>query len=139
MLVTQGTRRNGHRIREHRQAVSGSIAPLRAAVVQLAVEGGATEDQRDRVALATSEALTNCALHAYRALEPPGPVAVEAWLQNGTLTVIVSDEGEGMLPRITSPGLGMGLSIMARMSDRVEVDHPDGGGVSVRMTFAVGA
>lgn len=125
---------------ERRLAVAGSIAPLRAAVVGLAAANGATDEQRNRVGLAITEALTNCALHAYASPAPPGPVSVEAWTRDGTLTVIVSDEGHGMRPRLTSPGLGLGLALIARMSERVDIEHhgPDRG-MSVRMSFILGA
>ncbi|MDX6689331.1 MAG: hypothetical protein QOG15_788 [Solirubrobacteraceae bacterium] len=140
MLVSDGASFGASRLFERRTALPECIAPLRAAVVDLAAGGGATDEQRDVVALAISEALTNCALHAYSDERSPGPVTVEAWREDGTLTVIVSDEGHGMRPRVASPGLGLGLSLIARVSERVDIEHrlPDPG-VSVRMSFLLGA
>jgi len=138
MLVSGEAGHAANRLRERRPASTGSIAPLRAAIVGLAASHGATVEQCDRVALASSEALTNCTLHAYAGTDTPGPVLVEAWASDGTLTVIVSDEGHGMRPRVMSPGLGMGLSLIARMSEHVDIQHLPEKGVSVRMHFAIG-
>jgi anti-sigma regulatory factor (Ser/Thr protein kinase) len=138
MLVFDEPGCGAGRLYERRVADPGSIGPLRAAVVTLAASGGATDEQRDRVALATSEALTNCALHAYHGHALPGSVTVEAWTSGGLLTVIVSDEGAGMGPRVKSTGLGLGLSLMARMSESVEIEQLPGRGVSVRMSFTIG-
>lgn len=139
MLASDKAGCGANRVFERRVANPGCIAPLRAAVVGLAASNGATDEQRDRVALATSEALTNCAMHAYEGHVPPGPVTVEAWASDGTLTVIVSDEGDGMLPRLESPGLGLGLSLIARMSESVDIERLPDRGVSVRMSFNLGA
>lgn len=139
MLASEKTGFGANRVYERREANPGAIAPLRAAVVGLATSSGATDEQRDRVALAMSEALTNCAMHAYSGRAPPGPVTVEAWASDGTLTVIVSDEGDGMRPRVESPGLGLGLSLITRMSERVDIERLPDKGVSVRMSFNLGA
>jgi len=139
VLASDETGSGSNRLYERRVANPGSIAPLRAAVVGLASSHGATDEQRDRVALAISEALTNCAMHAYHGHSPPGPVTVEAWTSDGTLTVIVSDEGDGMRPRVESPGLGLGLSLIARMSEHVEIERLPDRGLSVRMSFTLGA
>ncbi len=130
-----------HRLYERRQAVPGEIAPLRTAVVRLAAVSGATTEQRERIALAVSEALTNCAQHAYAQIVDPGPVTVVARAGDGTLEVTISDEGHGMVPVVGSPGLGLGLSLMERVSEHVDIDGDpsDGDGVSVHMRFAIGS
>lgn len=138
MPVSDQTGHGSQRLYERRPAVSSSIAPLRTAVTGLAAASGATEEQRERVALAISEAVTNCTMHAYAGRGPPGPVTVEAWTHDSTLTVVVSDEGAGMRPRVASPGLGLGLSLIARMSERVDIEQLPDSGVSVRMSFVLG-
>jgi serine/threonine-protein kinase RsbW len=139
MLISGEHSYGSSRLYQQRPADPGSIAPLRAAVVGLAADGGATDEQRERVALAMSEALTNCAMHAYLGYAPPGPVIVEAWTEDSELTVIVSDEGHGMVPRVDSPGLGMGLSLIARMAEVVDIEHDASHpGVSIRMSFILG-
>ena len=92
--------------------------------------------QREHIALAVSEALTNAVLHAYRTDDRTGAVEVEASISNGALVVVVRDEGVGLLPRTDSPGLGLGLGLMERASDElVFVDTQPG--LSVRMTFTL--
>ena len=52
------------------------------------------------------------------------------------LRVTVCDEGIGMRPRLDSPGLGLGLSLIARVSDRFELTEMRPG-VRVCMAFAI--
>jgi len=140
MLISGEKGYGASRLFERRTAVPGSVAPLRAAVVDLAVQGGATGEQRDLIALAVSEALTNCAVHAYDEPGLPGPVTVEAWTEVGELTVIISDEGRGMYPRVVSSGLGLGLGLIERVSEHVDFKpHTPDPGVSVHMSFLLGA
>ena len=44
-----------------------------------------------------------------------------------------------MAPRVDSPGLGVGLPVMAAIADALEIDTPGGAGTLVRMTFDVAA
>jgi anti-sigma regulatory factor (Ser/Thr protein kinase) len=43
------------------------------------------------------------------------------------LLVAVSDDGVGLTPRADSPGLGLGLPIIAALADRFEVQERAGG------------
>jgi anti-sigma regulatory factor (Ser/Thr protein kinase) len=121
-------------------ATSDNVARLRHAVAEFAREHDAHERAIESVSLALSEALTNAAVHAYRDAAEPGPVTVTAAIDDGSLRVIVADEGIGMAPRPDSPGLGLGLGLMATLAERFEIDR-DGAsrGVVLRMTFALGA
>jgi len=116
-----------------------NIAPLRRAVVAYARSNGASERQREDIALAVSEALSNAVLHAYVGHDSPGDVEVDAWIDERALTVLVCDEGIGMLPRIDSPGLGLGLSLIAQTTEHLEVDSRDATpGIRLRMRFVIG-
>jgi serine/threonine-protein kinase RsbW/stage II sporulation protein AB (anti-sigma F factor) len=127
------------RLRESLPARAENIAPLRRAVVAYAGSNGASERQREDIALAVSEALSNAVLHAYVGHDCPGDVGVNAWIDERALMVVVCDEGVGMLPRPDSPGLGLGLSLIARMTEHLEVESPDAQpGMCLRMTFAIG-
>jgi anti-sigma regulatory factor (Ser/Thr protein kinase) len=43
-----------------------------------------------------------------------------------------------MLPRLDSPGLGIGLPLIAQMSDQLDIeDRGSEPGVRVRMTFSI--
>ena len=44
-----------------------------------------------------------------------------------------------MLPRTDSPGLGLGLPLIAQMTESLEVHDRAGGGTEIRMAFALAA
>jgi len=126
------------RLRERRAAKAEHVGPLREAVFRFAESSGASQRTCQRIALAVSEALSNCVIHAYAGRDRPGPVTVEAWTHDGSLSVLVADEGRGMLPRLDSPGLGVGLPMIAQLSDQLEVQTPDDQpGVRLHITFAI--
>jgi serine/threonine-protein kinase RsbW/stage II sporulation protein AB (anti-sigma F factor) len=89
------------------------------------------------VALAVSEAVTNAVVHAYSDAALLGDVEIFAQrhLDDG-LEVVVSDYGHGLLPRPDSPGMGVGLPLLATLADHFEIERGDSGGTRVRMTFA---
>ena len=90
------------------------------------------------VGIVISEAVTNVVLHAYREGEP-GPVRVEASVEAGLLTLVVADEGVGMSPNPDSPGLGVGLALIARLADQVDVQSAAGTRLVVRLQLASAA
>jgi hypothetical protein len=59
---------------------------------------------------------------------------VEAEKVGGELVIDIVDDGEGMHPRADSPGLGLGLSLMATVSDRLEILQGEPG-TKVRLAF----
>jgi serine/threonine-protein kinase RsbW len=85
------------------------------------------------VKLAVTEACTNVVVHAYP--DGDGPLAVTAGLRDGAITVTVSDEGRGILPRPDSPGLGLGLPLIATLASSLELGTNDRQETEVRMTF----
>jgi serine/threonine-protein kinase RsbW len=86
------------------------------------------------VGLAVTEAVTNAVLHAYRDGES-GEMRVVACAEPDRLVVVVRDYGCGMSPRPDSPGLGMGLSIIGRLANEMNVERPADGGTRLRMHF----
>ena len=92
------------------------------------------------IALAVSEACTNAVTHGYRDGDP-GVFRVRAESVNEAICVTVSDDGVGLLPRSDSPGLGLGLPLMALLTDRLKIATADDGtGTVVTMRFtAAGA
>jgi anti-sigma regulatory factor (Ser/Thr protein kinase) len=118
--------------------------PARADQVRLArreVEAYAREHgavDPDGIALAVSEAVTNVVVHAYIDAPEPGDVEVFAERHPGDgLEIQVCDDGRGRRPRRDSPGLGVGLPIVARLAQRFRVETRPGGGTAVSMLFAV--
>jgi serine/threonine-protein kinase RsbW/stage II sporulation protein AB (anti-sigma F factor) len=120
-------------------AVAPSVAEARTAVSAFAEAAGATADALAAVSLAVSEAVTNAVLHAYLDHDQPGPVEVRARCEAEKVVVEVADEGRGMLPRTDSPGLGLGLPLIAQMTESLEVHDRAGGGTEIRMAFALAA
>ncbi len=94
------------------------------------------EEEPVRIEDLEIQALTNAALHAYVGTAC-GPMALVARVSSGSLRVTVTDEGRGMVPRTDSPGLGMGLGVIARLTDGLEVTSPGGRGTQVRVSFAL--
>ena len=87
------------------------------------------------IKLAVSEACANVVVHAY-AGTGPGFMDLEVSTQDHHLAVVVRDHGRGMTPRADSPGLGVGLPLIASLAETLELTNGADGGTEVRMTFA---
>jgi anti-sigma regulatory factor (Ser/Thr protein kinase) len=88
------------------------------------------------IRLAVTEACTNVVVHAYPD-GSEGPLEVLATLAGEELTVVVRDEGEGITPRPDSPGLGLGLPLIASLAEKVQLGHDAQKRTEVRMTFSL--
>lgn len=88
----------------------------------------------DDVALAVGEAIANVVTHAYRG-RATGPLHVTGLIDSGLIYVTVADEGSGLQPRLDSPGLGLGLALIARVSDHFHISHRQPAGTLVSMGF----
>jgi anti-sigma regulatory factor (Ser/Thr protein kinase) len=86
--------------------------------------------------MAVTEACTNVVVHAY---EDDGMLEVEMLAGEDGLTIVVRDHGAGIQPRPVRSGaaaLGLGLPLIAALSDAFELRGSAGVGTEVRMTFA---
>ncbi len=119
-------------------AMADNVPLVRHALRGLLEATGVPDDRLADITLAVTEACANAVLHAYG--DGTGSFEVSAWLaKNGTeLAVSVRDHGSGMTPRVDSPGLGVGLPVMAAIADSLEIDTPADSGTLVQMTFAIG-
>jgi serine/threonine-protein kinase RsbW len=88
------------------------------------------------ILLAVTEACTNVVVHAY-ADGREGPLEVLATLLEEELMVVVRDEGPGIVPRPDSPGLGLGLPLIASLAETVQLGHDAQKRTEVRMTFSL--
>jgi anti-sigma regulatory factor (Ser/Thr protein kinase) len=113
-------------------ATPESISIVRNEMAALARDCGLDAAAVCDVRLAVSEAATNALVHGYR--YGPGTIRVEASTSCGELRIAVCDDGDGMRPRTDSPGLGLGLPVIASVANRLEV-LDDGPGTRLRMTF----
>lgn len=118
-------------------AVPSSLAEMRHAVVAVAAEAGASSGQLDAVRLATSEALTNAVVHAYR--DRPGDVHLTVAIAGGELWVLVCDDGDGLRPQGPHGGLGLGLTLIAQACDELLIVKRSNGGTEIRMRFHLDA
>jgi anti-sigma regulatory factor (Ser/Thr protein kinase) len=108
-----------------RQALSGLADAL-------ALDGAVLADAK----MAVTEACTNVVVHAYG--ERDGRLEVEMLADDASVTVVVRDQGSGIKPRATRhepTALGLGLPLIAALSDAFEVRGGPGIGTEVRMTF----
>jgi anti-sigma regulatory factor (Ser/Thr protein kinase) len=86
--------------------------------------------------MAVTEACTNVVVHAY---DDDGLLEVEMLTAEDGLTIVVRDHGAGIQPRPARAGanaLGLGLPLIAALSDAFELRGSAGVGTEVRMTFA---
>jgi serine/threonine-protein kinase RsbW len=88
------------------------------------------------IRLAVTEACTNVVVHAYPD-GSEGPMEVLATLLGDELTVVVRDEGAGIGPRADSPGLGLGLPLIASLTESVQLGRDAQERTEVRMTFSL--
>jgi anti-sigma regulatory factor (Ser/Thr protein kinase) len=107
-----------------------SVASARHAVEDFCA-GEALDHQA--VAIAVSEAVTNAVIHAYPA-GVDARVRLVATLQPASLVITVADRGRGITEQADRPGLGVGLDLIAQLSNGVEIDDGSSG-TTVTMRF----
>jgi anti-sigma regulatory factor (Ser/Thr protein kinase) len=120
-------------VRESYPAVPSAVAPARHAIAECAAAAGAGPEQLGAIALASSEALANAALYAYRTR--PGYVHVTVRVAGGELWVLIADNGCGIHAGPDSDGLGVGLALITQLTDGFSVVERSTGGTELRMRF----
>jgi anti-sigma regulatory factor (Ser/Thr protein kinase) len=118
-------------------AESASVGQARRAAQSFAARHGLRGARLADVALAVSEAVSNVIVHAYRGRATPGVLDLTLEARDDAIHVAIRDFGLGLVPRDDSPGLGLGLGVIGRVADRVEIDAPRDGGMELRMVFAL--
>jgi serine phosphatase RsbU (regulator of sigma subunit)/anti-sigma regulatory factor (Ser/Thr protein kinase) len=100
-----------------------TLAQVRRILRRWLLERGANEGDVAEVTIAVSEACANAIEHAY----PPAPASfqLDAWGNNGEITVAVRDTGQWRSPR--GQNRGRGLSIIVAAMDDVQIDRLDSG------------
>jgi serine/threonine-protein kinase RsbW/stage II sporulation protein AB (anti-sigma F factor) len=117
-------------------AEPASVPALRTAATDFAERSGMQGRRLHDLRLAVSEAVTNAVVHAYRDADGAGDIELTASVDRGTLIVRVTDEGGGMRARADSPGAGIGLPLIASVTDDVHVEVGGAAaGTSVTMCF----
>ena len=124
-------------LRQQLPARAQSVPEARRAVAEFATAQGAANGNLYAIKLAVSEAVTNAVVHASRDAEAADVLGLHAEVRAGMLRVSVCDRGHGMRPRVYSPGVGLGLVIIATLTEHVEITETNPG-VRLTMTFAIG-
>jgi anti-sigma regulatory factor (Ser/Thr protein kinase) len=115
-------------------AFAENVAVVRYALGGIADVVSIEEQLLADIKLAITEACTNVVLHAYEDGEE-GMLEVDAVIEDGVLTVVIRDTGSGISPRPDSPGLGLGLPLIATLAATLELGSDDVEHTEVRMTF----
>jgi anti-sigma regulatory factor (Ser/Thr protein kinase) len=90
--------------------------------------------RRHDVALVLTEAAANVVVHAYQGA-PPGLLYTLVAVSGPNLLLDVFDRGHGMVPNPYSPGLGVGLALMAQLADGLDIAPNGEGGLRVTAVF----
>ncbi|MBA3328242.1 MAG: ATP-binding protein [Solirubrobacterales bacterium] len=112
-----------------------NVAVVRHAFGGLGEAFDVDEGTMSDIKLAVTEACTNVVIHAYDDGDGEGPLEVDASVDDHRLTIVVRDRGRGIVPRPDSPGLGLGLPLIATLAESLELGKDDGDHTEVRMTF----
>jgi anti-sigma regulatory factor (Ser/Thr protein kinase) len=110
---------------------ASSVGTARNAVARLARSLGASVEH---VKIAVSEAVANAVVHAYRD-GGRGEIRVVARSVRGRLVMTVADDGIGMTPNPSNPGLRLGIPLITKLCEDVRFTSSDSGTV-VSMSFA---
>lgn len=111
-----------------------SVTKLRHRAAAFAAEQGATAELVADVNLAVSEAVTNAVKYA-EGTGGAGSLEFSAAAIDDWLELRLTDKGESF-GRGSSDGLGLGLTIIARLCDDLKIVQ-EGKGTSVLMRFAL--
>jgi anti-sigma regulatory factor (Ser/Thr protein kinase) len=115
-------------------AFAENVAVVRHAFGGLAEVLSIDEQTLADIKLAVTEACTNVVMHAYEN-DAVGDLEVDATVGDCCLTVVIRDNGRGIVPRPDSPGLGLGLPLIATLTESLELGKDESDRTEVRMTF----
>jgi len=87
----------------------------------------------ENIRLAVTEACTNVVRHAYP--EQHGTIDVVVRPSRRGLEVLVADEGRGLGPSADTTGPGLGLPLIAALTDSLEIDRTPRAGCRLVMSF----
>jgi anti-sigma regulatory factor (Ser/Thr protein kinase) len=123
---------------ESAPAVAASVPWARTLLAEFASIAGIEGERLEDIRLAVSEAVTNTVAYAYDG--GAGEVHVIAAVVAEELWIVIADDGHGLRRRPGEiRGLGLGLGLMARLSDALTILTRSNGGVEIQMRFHLGA
>jgi serine/threonine-protein kinase RsbW len=119
-------------------ATAENVIVVRQAVAGLGEALGLAASRIADLKTVVSEACNNVVLHAYQG--EPGPLEVTASPRSGDLEVQIADQGRGFRPRANEgdPSLGIGIPLIAALSDSFEISAGVGHGsrTTIRFSYA---
>jgi serine/threonine-protein kinase RsbW len=118
-------------------AKADNVLVVRQAVAGLGEALGLSSARIADLKTVVTEACNNVVLHAYD--DEPGPLEVTAVPGEDQVEVVVRDYGHGFEPRPNISGdvsLGLGLPLIASLSDGFEISGGAGEGTSTTVRFA---
>jgi serine/threonine-protein kinase RsbW len=114
-----------------------NVIVVRQAVAGLGESLGMQPQRVDDLKTVVTEACNNVVIHAYD--EEAGPLEVTAVAGDDAVEVVVADEGRGFRPQTDPDGeasLGIGLPLIASLSDSFEIRGGTGEGTRTSVRFA---
>ena len=118
-------------------AVPENVIVVRQAVAGLGEALGLQPQRVDDMKAVVTEACNNVVIHAYE--DEPGPLEVNALSGDEAVEVVITDRGKGFTPRADQSGeasLGIGLPLIASLSDGFEISGGAGEGTRTTVRFA---
>jgi len=119
-------------------ATAENVMVVRQAVAGLGEALGLPGTRIADLKTVITEACNNVVLHAYD--DVPGPMRITAQPREAELEIEVADEGHGFRPRPSEgePSLGIGLPLIAALSDSFEISGGAGQGsrTTIRFSYA---
>jgi serine/threonine-protein kinase RsbW len=116
-------------------ATADNVIVVRQAITGVAEALGLASSRIADLKTVVTEACNNVVLHAYEG--DPGPLQVTAEPGNDQLVVQVADQGHGFRPRASEgeASLGLGLPLIAALSDGFEISGGAGQGSRTTIRF----
>lgn len=113
-----------------------NVIVVRQAVAGLGEAIGLSDQRVDDLKTVVSEACNNVVIHAYDG--GPGPLDVSADPGADELVVTIADRGDGFKPQASTEeaSLGLGLPLIASLSDGFEVSGRPGKGTTTKISFS---
>jgi serine/threonine-protein kinase RsbW len=114
-----------------------NVIVVRQAVAGLGEALGLPPQRVDDLKAVVTEACNNVVIHAYEG--EPGPLEVSAVSRDDAVEVAIEDHGKGFQPRTDPSGeasLGIGLPLIASLSDSFEIRGGAGEGTRTVVRFA---
>jgi anti-sigma regulatory factor (Ser/Thr protein kinase) len=101
-------------------AAPGCVAQMRGELRAALGEAEVDPERGNDIERVLTEAAGNAVAHAYPA-QPPGLLFVDAAITGRNLLLRVCDCGRGMPPPANIRGRGLGLPLMSRLADGIEI------------------